>query len=204
MSGLIEALVECSMSIFKTGAAVCAALLLAACATGQTGQTAGSSPSASSAGSAANVGDGPAASMNIRVGRTIVEVGDVPNEVLLRENLAELKSGLHWSRGVRPTNAVIRIGGERDVVAGGGDAAERREEPLQDGFGQSVLYGTVSLVDVQTGDVVVAPITIQVEVGSNRDMLVGITEGTKKAVELEYLAQKFILAGREALYGKGV
>ena len=175
---------------------LCASLLLAACASGQSGNS--SSPASAPVSAAA--GSGQAAALDVLVDNTIVRVANVPNEALIRAELEEFGSGLFWSRGTRQTDAVIEIGGTGSAQT----QSEGGQDAVAVGFGESILFGTISLVDVATGEVVVAPFPISVEVTSNRDVYVGITEGSKDAVELEYLVQKFILAGREALYGKGV
>lgn len=180
------------MGFLRAGAVVFVVCALSACAGSQ-----GAGPTSAPSASAAPV-EGPAASLDVNVANTIVRVSGVNDGGKLRSEVDEFKAGLHWSRGTRPTDAVITIVGEDDednlAVAGPGSE-----------FGQTVLYGTVSLVDVATGDVVVAPINLSVEVGKGRDSFgVGLTNDSKLSVELEYLVQKFILAGREALYGKGV
>ncbi|MGB0412026.1 MAG: hypothetical protein ACPGFA_10600 [Pikeienuella sp.] len=180
------------MSFLRVGAVLCVGLLVSACAGSQaTRSTSAAQPVSAQA-------TGTAAAMNVRVSNTIVRVGEVPNEDLLRAELEEFKSGLYWSRGARPTEALINIDGKVGL------ASEVGQENIDPDLGRSILFGDVSLIDVETGDVVVGPIRISVEVGSNRDAVVGLAERTKSSVELEYLVQKFILAGREALYGKGV
>lgn len=180
------------MSVLKVCGAIVSLCMLAACAAPQSGGT----------GTATNVSAaqplGAASALDINVANTIVRVEGVDDEGLLRAELEDLKAGLYWTRGTRQTDAVIDITGEGDIK-GISDGSIRISE-----FGQTVLFGAISLVDSATGDVVVPPILISVAINENRDAQnIGLTQGTKRSVALEYLVQKFIFEGREALYGPG-
>jgi hypothetical protein len=180
------------MSGFKVCGALLSVFLVAACAASQSGGT-GETPSAS-----ADQSGGAALGLDINVSNTILRVAELNDEGVLRRELEEFKTGLFWLRGLRTTDAVIDIIGDGEVDGGAGSSIGSTV------FGQSELYGTISLIDAATGNVVVEPIFIKVVVSNNRDARnIGLTNGSKPGVELGYLVEKFMLAGREALYGKG-
>lgn len=182
------------MSLLKVFGGLLSVCLLAACASNQSGSTG----TATTASAASYQSGGAAAALNINVTNTIVRVSDLENKGALRRELDDFKSGLYWTRGSRPTDAVINIGGEGDVSYTLVGRAQSQT------FAKSELFGTVSLVDAATGDVVVEPIFIKVSIGDDRDARnIGLTDDTKRTVTLEYLVQKFVFQAREALYGPG-
>ncbi|MGB0508176.1 MAG: hypothetical protein ACPGGK_18470 [Pikeienuella sp.] len=140
--------------------------------------------------------------VDVRVTKTVFQVGGFSNSAAFQSELEELGAGLHWSKGGRDAVALVSIssGGEsvdQNVNLSSGESTENS------GIFNSVT-GSVTLIDINTGQPLVGPVQVVTRVSSNTDAGNGLADFSKDRVLRKYLATKFVGDVRERLYGPGV
>lgn len=165
-----------------------ATLAVSACAGGINSATLSTEPAA------------VAANSDVLVQNTIIRVGDIPDAAAIRAGLEEMRSGLYWTKGAQPAEALLVIDGNADVAIADEESAEA--EVIDEGA--NVISGRVMLVRAGTEEVIAGPVPVRAEVADDHDVFVGLTTGIRDGVKRNYLLDKFMQAAREALYGRGV